>query len=327
MQHLLRDLFRLSDVRSFSGISGGLMSQNFRVETDRGAFFLKQYSNRVNTVIHEIKIAEQYFSEHGFPIILPVKDRYAREAFWMNGNWYSLFPFIEGISPAPQDVSPIHVRAMADQLARLHQTGMRFRQRPFQLQRIGNARLFHLETVELFRILESKKPLSELDEKVKALLLYKTQRIAKHTNTPMDFGATYESLIHGDYQYANLFFDEHGQITHVFDLERAALGWTAYELARSIMITCFDGGWDEKHYALARLFVRTYLTYLPLSFETYERAIRYYGYSLLFSSWIELRYLVYGMNAQLSVFDAHVKRVEFFTQSDIREFCQRTFAN
>lgn len=323
---LLMDLFAFQDVGPLRMVHGGYMSQNFKVETDRGPFFLKQYRNRLNTVIHEIKTAEQFFADKGLPIILPTKDRYKRETFWIGGHWYSLFPFVEGSSPDGARMNHSQIISMAHMLARFHKAGHQFTYRPFQLLRVGNARKFHMENVELLRLLDARKPLSPLDEAILELLTFKQHMVEQTTAIPMDFGISFDCLIHGDYQYNNLFLDQSGNVTHVYDLERASLGHTSYEVARSAIINCFDGGWTDAQYALAQTHVAAYRELHPLSFEEYERAIHFYALNVIFTTWIEARYLIYGMHTQLAIFDRHVKRVKFFSTTNLSEFARRTFA-
>ncbi len=320
------DLFDFRDIGMFTMIHGGYMSQNFRVETDRGPFFLKQYRNRLNTVIHEIKTAEQFFANQGLPVILPIQERYGREAFWNSGHWYSLFPFIDGLSPKDGQITRTQIISMAQMLARFHETGHQFTYRPFQLLRVGNARKFLLERIELIRILEKRKPWSDIDEAIFDLLSFKDRIIQTIHAVPTDFGMTFNCLLHGDFQYNNLFLDENGQVTYVYDLERASLGTPAYEVARSAIINCFDTGWDEAQYNLAREHIAAYREHQSMTFEAYEQAVRFYAFNVVFTTWIEARYLIYGIGSQLAVYERHIKRVKFFSTTNLKEFCERTFA-
>lgn len=326
MRNLLADLFGFTEVGGFRLVHGGYMSQNFRVETDRGPFFLKQYRNRINTIVHEIKAAEQFFADQGLPVILPVKDRYGREAFWTHGNWYGLFPFIAGSAPERTHMTKEKIVAMSEMLAKFHAAGERFTYRPFQMVRVGNPRKFQMESVELFRLLERRQPLSFLDQTIFDLLTYKRHMVEQSQATPKDFEITFDCLLHGDFQYTNLFMNTSHEITHVYDLERASLGPTGYEVARSSIINCFDSGWEEKNFAFVRSHLAAYREHRHFSYEDYERSVRFYAFNVIFTTWIEARYLIYGIGTQLDIFERHAKRVHFFTQTNLRDYCQRTFA-
>ncbi len=322
---LLKDLFSLREVTTFQWVHGGFMSQNFKVETNQGPFFLKQYRNRMNTIVHEIKMAEEYFSEEGLPIILPIKDRYARRAFWLNGHWFGLFPFIDGQMPIYGKMTNPQIISLASTLAKFHEAGKRYPYRPFQLLRVGNREKFHMEKVELERQIHTKPLLNPIDESILALLS-KKEEIIKRTNlTPMDFPLSYTSLLHGDYQYMNVFVQPDGQVSHVYDLERACIGPAEFEVVRSLLLNCYDDGWTEKNDALARTYLSQYQATQPLTFDAFYTAMRFYGYNITMMSWIESRYVIYGMAAQLEIYERHARRVDFFANADLREFCERIY--
>lgn len=321
----LKDLFGFKNVLSFEFVHGGYMSQNFRVETDRGTYFLKQYRNRINTIIHEIKEAEHFFASPDIPVILPIQDRHEREAFWFNGYWFSLFPFIFGKSPTAGAMDPTLIGNLAKMLALLHLKGKTFSRFPFQLLRLGTPKKFHLEQVELLRLLEKRKQKTALDERMAQLLQQKAVYIRSVNVGPKDVCLQYDQLLHGDFQYCNVFMDETGQITHVYDLERACLGPTEYEVARSLMLNCFDDGWESRNIQLARHYLETYRTLHPLSLEGFKDGMQLYAYNILHMTWIEARYLIFGVDTQLDLFNRHANRVEFFATQDVLSFCEEIF--
>lgn len=321
----LKDLFGFQNVLSFEFVHGGYMSQNFRVDTDRGTFFLKQYRNRINTIIHEIKEAEVYFASQGIPIIVPVCDRYAREAFWFHGYWFSLFPFIYGKSPAATEMNSTLIQNLARTLATIHLKGETFSELPFQLLRLGTPRKFHFEQVELIRILERRKQKTALEERMTQLLQQKELYIRSVKVKPRDVPLTYDRLLHGDYQYYNVFADEKNVITHIYDLERACLGPTEYEVARSLMLNCFDDGWEERNFTQAKEYLSAYRAEHPLSLEGFQHGMHLYAYNILHMTWIEARYLIFGVDTQLDLFARHADRVEFFATQDVQSFCRDVF--
>lgn len=322
---LLKELFGLEELGDVRFVHGGYMGQNFRIDTSHGVFFLKQYRDRINTIIHEIKTAEVYFAQQGLPIILPIKDVYGREAFWLDGNWYSLFPFIDAQSPKHGSLTPPIITSLASMLARFHQVGSKFTYRPFQSVRIGNRRKFHMEKVELERLLRQKKGRSALDDRILEILNYKAALVAKNRMEPQDAALPYTCLLHGDFQYFNTFVNTHGEVTHVYDLERASIGPTEYEFARSLIINCFDDGWEPRNYDLAKTYTACYRDQFPLTYEALLQAVRLYSYSIIHMTWIETRYVVFGVDTQLPIFERHIRRLMQMTTGNLQEFCERVW--
>jgi len=320
----LKSVFPFQNVLSFDFVHGGYMSQNFKVETDQGTFFLKQYRNRMNTVIHEIKEAEAFFASKGLPIISPIKDQYDRGAFWHRGHWFSLFPFVYGQSPVASRMSDEIIRELARTLSFFHREGRTFKQRPFHVLRMATARKFHLEQTELKRILASKQTKTELEERMGEVLKSKESYIKLLNYRPEHLSLKYTHLLHGDFQYYNVFANN-DSITHIYDLERACIGPPEYEVARSVMLNCFDDGWDTENIERAKIYLSEYCKYQPLTLESFTDGMLLYAYNIIHMTWIEARYLIFGIDTQLDLFNRHVDRLEFCANSDLQSFCKEIF--
>ena len=318
---LLGDLFGIPRVLDYQLMQSGFMSQNYRVNTSIGSFFLKRYRDRINTVIHEIKYSEQFFADHGLPIILPLKDRYQREAFWSQGSWYSLFPFIEGVSPTRREMTPELLLSISTTLAKLHRAGETFSYRPFQMIRIGNKRKFLMENVELDRWLSTKTTLTRAEEQIQELLALKRRLFEKNTMTPSDFHLSYDCLLHGDFQHFNLFVTNN-HVSHIFDLERTALGPASYELVRAIFMDCFEDGWEEQNFADARLYLNNYRTHREITKQEFLEAVRYYFFNIIHTSWIEANYIIYGVEQSLAVLERQKKRLLYLSTHDLQELSE-----
>lgn len=320
----LHVLFSLGEVTAFAPVYGGYMCHNYRVETPEGRFFLKQYRNKISTIVHEIKYAEEFFVEQGLPVILPVRDKFGRTAFWLDGHWLSLFPFIEAHTPTLKDIDERLVADMGALLARFHQVGAQFDEPHFQPIRLWDKRQFHMELVELEQELERREPLTPLTQQMRDLLIKKTSLVMNNRINRNDIPLPYDRLLHGDFIYANLFTGQAKEITHVYDIEKSCIGPRAYEVARSLFINCFDDGWEEKNYRLGRTFLAAYMERLPLPYEEFCLGVKLYLTTLIHMNWIEARYLIYGIDTQLAIYERHARRVEW-AASGGEGFCERVF--
>ncbi len=320
----LRSLFCFGELTDFVGVYGGYMCHNYRVATPEGHFFLKQYRNKVSTIVHEIKYAEEYFVSRDLPVILPIRDRFDRTAFWLDGHWLSLFPFIEARTPAHGDITVALAADIGALLARFHEAGRRFEERHFQPMRLWDKRQFMMELAELEQELERRAPLAPLEERMRDLLLKKTQLVMNNKIDPHKIPLAYDCLLHGDFIYPNMFVNDANNITHVYDLEKTCMGPRSYEIARSLFINCFDDGWEEKNYRLGRAFLAAYRERQPISFEEFSKGVQLYLTTLVHMNWIEARYLMYGIDTQLALYERHARRVEWAaTRSE--GFCEQVF--
>ncbi|MBI5793517.1 phosphotransferase [Candidatus Uhrbacteria bacterium] len=320
----LKALFTIEDIRSFSFVHGGFMSQNFRLKTEQGDFFLKQYRNRLNHLLYEITTAEEFFSGHGLPIITPIKDHHGRSVFWFEGHWLSLFPFVDGRSPAYGKIDDRIIQSMGELLARFHLAGKQFPEKHFQWLRAWDKRKFFLEKVELIDLLKKKNPLSELDELMLTVLEKKSTFVEKNTLRPSDIPLPFDTLLHGDFIYQNVFVNERGLVTHVYDLEKTCMGPRAYEIGRSLMINCFDDGWEEKQYRLGNQFLRAYQEFFPLTYEEFALGIRMYATDVAHMTWIEAKYLIYQEKKLLELYTRHANRIQH-TEEALEEMAESVY--
>ncbi len=324
---VLKDLFGIDEITSHKFVHGGFMSQNFRLETPQGVFFFKEYRNRVSTVVYQIKLAEEYFSRHGLPIILPIKDRFGREVFWFDGRWFSLFPFIEGRSPEAEEINETTITSLASTLAQFHYAGQQFNEPTFQHIRIGDPRKLLMESAEIRYQLSKRPALSGIEKEILELLDRKEQ-ISKRMHFAKDkLIQPHDCLLHGDFQYLNTFIDSSEQVSHVYDLERAALGPRSLEVTRALFLNCFDTGWSDKNFELAKTFLSVYKQTQPFSFEDLSCGVFLYAYNILHTTWIGARYVIFDVEMQMEMFERHARRVEFVSKpKNLRTFCERIFS-
>lgn len=320
----MEDLFGFSSVGEFSVVHGGYMSQNFRVDTDKGPYFLKQYRNRISTVVHEIKHAEEYFAGEGIPVIVPEKDRHGRAAFWEDETWFSLFPFVDRAPPSLESLNVDNVRTLGLALGRMHMAGTRFNYPSFQTLRLWDRRKFHMEVVELEHALASRESLSPLEARIREVLARKRKLVERNELLPHHILMRNDCLLHGDFTYQNVFFGSQGEVSHVYDLEKTALGPRAYELARSLLITCFDDAWTERNFRLARAFVDGYRCVAPIGFSEFSNGVRSYMTAVTHMTWIEAKFLLYRMEDHLPLYERHARRIENIGES-WSAFCERVW--
>ncbi len=321
----LRLYFDFGRVLDLSFVYGGFMCHNYRLETECGTFFLKQYRNKISTIVHEIKHAEEFFAHHDLPVLIPIRDRFGRSAFWLNGHWISLFPFItDRRTPAFSDIDISFARQLGDLLGKFHVAGRVFEDRHFQPLQLWDRRKFMMEYIELEQVFLRRDPLSDLEKRMAEILSRKVRFVQTNTKMAYQIQAPYDSLLHGDFIYNNLFMDNRKSITDVYDLEKTCIGPSCYELARSLIINCFDNGLSEKNFELGRTFLQEYQRHIPLSFETFVEGVNVYRTQLFHMDWIEARYLVYGIDSHLDLYERHAQRIEWMLDS-FDGFCEKVF--
>ncbi len=306
----LADLFDFGFIGEITHVHGSYASDNFRVQSTAGPLFLKRYRNRISNVVDEIKRSEQYFAQEGIPVLLPLLDTYGRGAFWHEGHWFSVFPWVDGVAPVQGGLTLETVNSLGTMLGRIHTAGARFEKEDFQTLRLWDARRFAFEAVEIIRRLEQRSPRTPLDERMLEVLKKKQSYVQSNTIRPDGTTIGPLCLLHGDFIPQNVFVDTQGKVEWVFDFEKTCVGPRAYELARSLFISCFDVGWDAEAFARARAYLMAYRQYQSIDDAEVERGMRLYALNLAHMAWIEAKYVLFGIASHTSIYEQHAKRFE-----------------
>jgi Ser/Thr protein kinase RdoA (MazF antagonist) len=316
----LSALFGIENMTDFSPVEGGYMCRNFRIDTDQGVYFLKQYRNQISSIVHEIKASEVYFAQQGLPVIEPVYDRFDRPVFWLDGHWMSLFPFIDGKSPSYQQITKKTAFALGNMLGRIHKAGTVAKHEQIQTLRLGDRKKFMIESIELSYDLKERANRTELEERILDILSQKKEWIRNNQLPPRDIALSFDCMLHGDFIYPNVFMDTEERITHLYDFEKTCRGPRAYEFARSLFINCFDDGWSEENLVLAKQFLEAYQCVQPLSKVDMVKGIRMYAQDVMHMTWVEAKYVIYDIDVQMALYERLAKRVEWISK-DLDEFC------
>lgn len=306
----LLQLFGVDSVSGMQLLSGGHLCKNFVLETSEGKFFLKQYRHKVSQMVHQIKHAEQYFADRGIPVVLPVKDSYGRAAFYVDNNWYSLFPYYPNPQRQARDVTENMLKILGGFLARIHKAGKGVGEE-FQSILLWDKERFLLEATELEICLKQQPVLSRIEQQISSVLAIKRKFVETNTHDVFSFQLPNDTLLHCDFSYQNVFFSEdNSRIEAVFDFEKSARGPRAFEVARSMFVCCFDDSWEQKNIDQAVIFLAAYLQKQPLTLDEFVRGVKMYLIHLAHQTWVESKVLLKNSISYVDLLDAHERRIK-----------------
>lgn len=305
----VEDLFGLGSIDRMQLLQGGYLSKNFVVVSGQQKWFLKQYRHKISQLVHQIKFAERFFAQHGVPVILPISDAHGRPAFVHNQQWHSLFPFINRRTLDVGELTQAGRVTLARQLARMHELGAGCKMSVQPLS-MWDKDLFSMEVAEI----ELKLVEVGTEDPVHALIAHiieqKKRFVEQDRFTPEDVRLPFDTLLHGDFTYKNVFFSEdQSRIDHVFDFEKAVRAPQAFEVARAIFIHAFDDGWTDEHLYRAVEFLRAYRQSRPISLEDLTQGARMYLTHLAHLLWIENKVLLRGARDYVPLLRSHSHRV------------------
>lgn len=323
----LPTIFQIGAVRSILPATGGLLCTNSVIEAERGKYFLKQYRWQSDAWIHGIKASEKHFSDNGIPVVLPVPDVDGRPVFWFEGNWYSLFPYIDGLIVTGAQLRDVHVVSIAKMLAKMHWVGGHFPKSSLSAMPVlplWNRDRFLLEYAQVRRSLERITQPDEVDRLVERTLQRKKEIVLANTRTPDQFPFSSVMLLQGDFQSTNFFFDEAGNISRTFDYESTCIGPRAFEVVRSLLISCFEPDFKAENFRLGRLFLDTYRQDHPLDFDEFRLGVEAYLLDMIHKLWIEIRRYLTGTDRFDFIYRIQADRIEALN-GRTEEFCREVF--
>lgn len=273
---------------SIEKVPEGILNDNYILTTVIGKYFIKSVREKAKDKLKTIYSVEILMHDKGIPAVAMLTTKSGNIFVADNTEVYTLYPFIE--EKKNYNYSETDYRSAGEMLGKIHIAGNN--DIPDSLK----SKEFKRSSVEvILNRLESYKDeinnKNNPDDTDKIFLEYINFKLAtiqkiKETILPND------TLIHGDYRPGNLLIDKiTGQIIGVCDWEKAEFGSRSYELARSLLYTCFDDDYGEdKALACSKLFLEGYLFVFPMEVDEIIEGLNMRIFRMALSSWIEEKY-------------------------------------
>lgn len=266
----------------------GVLNDNYILTTTTGKYFIKSVREKAKDKLKTIYSVETLMKDRGIPSVVMLTTKSGDIFVTDDIEVYTLYPFIE--AEKNYNYSDTDYRSAGEMLGKIHIAGSN-------------------DIPDSLKSKEFKKPSSEViliklksyrdeinntnnrNDADKLFLEYIDFKLAtiekiKEITLPND------TLIHGDYHSGNLLIDKiTGEIIGVCDWEKAEFGSRPYELARSLLYTCFNGEYSkDKALADSKLFLEGYLSVFPMSIGEIMDGLNMRIYRMTLSSWIEEKY-------------------------------------
>lgn len=114
--------FRLGQIADVAYLTAGLMNRNWRIETDRGIFALKQIIDVPIPVARRNLNVLPGLVENGVPACAPARMVSGDSVAEVDSRGYCLFPWLEGGQPRGSELSVDQTADLGAVLGRIHQS-------------------------------------------------------------------------------------------------------------------------------------------------------------------------------------------------------------
>jgi homoserine kinase type II len=220
------EVFRLGRVLEWRGIPQGSINTNYRLETERGRFFLRHTTVRASSELEFEAALLSHLHESRFPAPTLVWSADGRPFWPALGGRVSVFEWLSGHELSRADLDGEHARTLGRELGKLHRLTNSFsgdRPNPYGA---GIVRSW-VEGLRAHEAEEIRGIALELDEAL---------AVAAPVGELVPWG-----VIHGD-----LFMDNvkwiGDRISAIFDFEMACRDALVLDLAIALNAWCFDSG-------------------------------------------------------------------------------------
>ncbi|MEM7531645.1 MAG: phosphotransferase [Chloroflexota bacterium] len=292
----LTDHYAIPPIQQIAPIDAGYLTQNFALYTaDSGtpAYFLKQYRYTKAEPVIAAHAAKHFFASAGVPVILPIVSNSGETFLFLEGHFYSLFPYIQGRHLQRGRFSRKALISTAQMMAHIHRTGNGVTLPHVRISKPQKSYQAFVDTAEqiLARIPQTGQ--TPFDQLAQETILLKLDLAKAHRTAIETINLPSDHLLHGDYHDLNLFFDAHDQVSHVFDWEKTKVGSRSLQLIRAIKFICFGNPdnfvavHSDENFARARIYLQAYHEAYPITHAEIAQAITARYLQNMVSLWIE----------------------------------------
>lgn len=284
------------DVKWEEKVTKGFLSENHILADNKTGkkYFLKRYRFDTKDKIQQIHIAKFYFAEKAVPVIIPIADKDGKTFFVFEEAYFALFPYINGHHIESKNLTIENINSLAQTLGAIHKAGMNAHTGITEVFAGWNKEKLLIRNTELISSIEHKTDKNAFD--IHALEDLKLRRSIIESNTQAfeDFELPANCLIHGDYHIGNVFFDNFGHVSHVFDFEKTIYAPRTFELFRSTVFIFFGTSISTDDVHKARLYIQAYRAIMPTSSEELKKGFRLFFLRFVHGFWVQNEHYLKG---------------------------------
>lgn len=220
--------YDLGPLRGLEGIPAGSVNTNYRLETERGTWFVRIDERRsAGDLDYEAALID-HITDRGFPAARPLTDSDGARQRTFAGKQLMVFPFLDGRVKHARDYRASDLAACGELLGRLHEITQDFER--------TQANRFSFEQTQAMWA-QSRADASARDAEAAALVDRQLQELPD----ALAAANTVRVTIHGDLFDDNVLFAG-GAVSGILDFEAACTDAAAFDLAVAVNALAWPDG-------------------------------------------------------------------------------------
>ena len=285
----IHEIYAKPELRAAGKVAGGHLTNNYILtNAAEEKFFLKEYRFDDEDRIKQIHAVKKFFHDGGIPVIMPLTNSTGQRYFIFDEKIFAVFPFVDGENFSAHFDNDTAVTQTAEMLARIHLLSKEQCPQITAAQSFSwNQESFLRDEMHFLRLQKAHTTENPGNTLVDELYHTKKDIVAQCLHSRLDFDLPCDHVIHGDYYGENIFYDQAGNIQHVFDIEKTSRSPRAVEIVRSIELLFFDHGFSEDNFARTEKYLQAYTALYPITKKEIDDAIRVWFLHVGHSLWFE----------------------------------------
>ncbi|MBP7846088.1 MAG: phosphotransferase [Candidatus Pacebacteria bacterium] len=320
LKNHVEDSYRIGAISYISEVLGGNLTNNFKIVSEEGVYFLKQHRPSVASRILYVEKGEIFLKDNGIPIVLPIQNKNGLLHTVFENNTYTLYPFVDGIEVERKNLKKSHIQNIATMLGEIH---MISREKNISWfidnlpDSIRDINLKPKKIASIEKLIEHIEGIKNKD-KIDIGILEELEDKLNYVKSVKDYSSHFlpdDSLVHGDFHGKNVFFDENANIIHVFDTEKIKAYSSVSDFVRTFIIVCFDHDYSEENYLRGEYFFEAYTKIVPLNKEQFLLGLREYQNRVYISTWVEESYYFENNQKPLRFLEGYKKSKTYLLEN------------
>lgn len=299
-------------------VPDSISAENYRVETNRGTFFVKRYrESRPRDRMAREQAAIAWAAANGLPVARPLATQRGETLHECEGRWWSVSPWVKGSTYRRGQMSP----AGAEHLGAVHgRTHRVLAAHPIRALPPNSELTW--DTAASVEILKTLGPhvRDRGDDRERRMVRKQRELLESGIARPSsEFSGIPMQATHGDFHERNVMIDETGEVAAIVDWERFCVQPPAFEVLRAVSFVLL------LEQPLLSAYLRGYRRETSLDETTIEPAIEAWRQSAMHNTWALRDYFLQGNPATRQFFAEEEARARLFNDSAFREQLAETF--
>ena len=298
-------------------VAAGTLNRNYRVGTNDGPLFARCYRTDLDRArIEREHGVTRWVADRGIPAVAPIDLDGGISSIQVDGEWWALFPWVDGRPPVRGETRPVEAEAIGDVHGRVQAALAEHPESDGRRLAALSDELAWDTADALERLQQLARAANEAGaetETIEAIAFQRSLIEAGEARPFADLDWLPCQLLHGDFHDEQVLLNDHHEVVGAVDWELNRVAARVWELLRSLSFAQFLETPQLEDY------LRGYARHVTLDEAELRGGLELWWQTRLHSTWVYEAHFLEGNERVAALFaetDRHLRR---FAHPDWRE--------